>query len=62
MIKPLTHIATLSVEKFMTEYWHLKPYLFRQAFPDFEPLCDFDTIADMIRLFGREVIPAFTAN
>ena len=47
MIKPLTHIATLSVEKFMTEYWHLKPYLFRQAFPDFEPLCDFDTIAEM---------------
>jgi hypothetical protein len=25
-------------------------------------LGDFDTIADMIRLFGREVIPAFTAN
>ncbi|EDM83558.1 MULTISPECIES: cupin domain-containing protein [unclassified Limnobacter] len=47
MIKPLTHIANLSVEKFMTEHWHIKPYLFRQAFPNFEPLCDFDTIAEM---------------
>lgn len=31
----------------MTEHWHIKPFLFRQAFPNFEPLCDFDTIAEM---------------
>lgn len=47
MIKPLTHIANLPVEQFMTEHWHIKPFLFRQAFPNFEPLCDFDTIAEM---------------
>jgi 50S ribosomal protein L16 3-hydroxylase len=47
MIKPLTHVANLSTEQFMTEHWHLKPYLFRQACPNFEPLCDFDTIAEM---------------
>lgn len=47
MIKPLKQIADLSVEQFMREHWHKKPKLFRQAFPDFEPLCDFDTIAEM---------------
>lgn len=47
MIKPLTQIAELPVQKFMTEHWHLKPYLFRQAFPRFEPLCDLDIIAEM---------------
>jgi 50S ribosomal protein L16 3-hydroxylase len=43
MIKPLTHLANLPVEQFMTE----QPFLFRQVFPNFEPLCDFDTIAEM---------------
>jgi 50S ribosomal protein L16 3-hydroxylase len=47
MIKPLTHIAGISVEQFMKEDWHTKPRLFRQAFPDFEPLCDLETIAEM---------------
>lgn len=47
MIKPLKQIADLSVEQFMREHWHKKPKLFRQAFSDFEPLCDFDTIAEM---------------
>lgn len=47
MIKPLNHIADLTVEQFMTEHWHIKPYLFRQAFPNFEPICDLDTIAEM---------------
>lgn len=47
MIKPLSHIASLPVEQFMTENWHIKPRLFKQAFPDFQPLCDFDTIAEM---------------
>lgn len=47
MIKPLTHIADVSVEQFMKEDWHIRPRLFRQAFPGFEPLCDFDTIAEM---------------
>jgi 50S ribosomal protein L16 3-hydroxylase len=47
MIKPLTQIANLTTEQFMTEHWHVKPFLFRQAFPNFEPLCDLDTIAEM---------------
>lgn len=47
MIKTLTHIADISVEQFMKEDWHTRPRLFRQAFPGFEPLCDFDTIAEM---------------
>lgn len=47
MIKPLTHIASVPVEQFMKEDWHIKPRLFKQAFPQFEPLCDVDTIAEM---------------
>ena len=47
MIKPLTHIAGVPVDQFMKEDWHIKPRLFKQAFPQFEPLCDVDTIAEM---------------
>ena len=47
MNTPLSRIAHLSTQQFMDEYWHIKPCLFRQAFPDFEPLCDIETIAEM---------------
>ncbi|HEY1058972.1 MAG TPA: cupin domain-containing protein [Limnobacter sp.] len=43
----LTHLSGLPVETFMNEDWHVRPRLFRAAFPDFEPLCDLDTIAEM---------------
>lgn len=47
MITPLTHLSGLPIEQFMKEDWHIRPRLFRQAFPDFEALCDLDTIAEM---------------
>jgi 50S ribosomal protein L16 3-hydroxylase len=47
MIKPLTHISDLPVSQFMLENWHIKPRFFPQAFPKFQALCDFDTIAEM---------------
>ena len=47
MIKPLTHLSGLPVEQFMQEDWHIKPRLFKQAFPNFEPLCDIETIEEM---------------
>lgn len=43
----LTQISGMPIEKFMTEYWHSKPYLFKKAFPKFEPICDIDTIHEM---------------
>ncbi len=47
MIEPLSHISGISIKQFMTEDWHIQPRLFKQAFPDFEPLCDLNTIAEM---------------
>ncbi|MCQ8897197.1 cupin domain-containing protein [Limnobacter humi] len=47
MIPALSHLSGLPVETFMNEDWHVRPRLFRAAFPDFEPLCDLDTIAEM---------------
>ncbi len=47
MITPFTHLGDLSVDQFMTGYWHKKPCLFRQAIAGFEPLCDLETIEEM---------------
>lgn len=47
MITPFTHLGDLSVDQFMTDCWHKKPRLFRQAIADFEPLCDLETIEEM---------------
>lgn len=47
MIKPLRSISGIDVAQFMREDWHIRPRLFRQAFANFEPLCDLDTIAEM---------------
>lgn len=43
----LQTLSGVPVDIFMREDWHVKPRLFRQAFPDFEPLCDIDTIFEM---------------
>ena len=32
----------------MEQDWHVKPRLFRNAFPDFEPICDIDTIFELV--------------
>ncbi len=38
--KPLTHLGTLSVRRFLREYWQRKPLLMRGAFPEFAPPVD----------------------
>ena len=47
MTNPLTHLGNLSVEQFMQEDWHIRPRLFKQVFPNFEPLCDIATLFEM---------------
>ncbi|HEX4844264.1 MAG TPA: cupin domain-containing protein [Limnobacter sp.] len=47
MIEPLRQISGVDVAQFMREDWHIRPRLFRQAFPMLQPLCDLETIADM---------------
>jgi 50S ribosomal protein L16 3-hydroxylase len=47
MTNTLTHIGQTPVQQFMQEDWHTRPRLFKQAFPNLEPLCDFETIFDM---------------
>jgi len=47
MITPFTHLGDLTVDQFMTNHWHKKPCLLRQAIADFEPLCDLETIEEM---------------
>lgn len=43
----LKTLAGYSVKTFMEEDWHVRPKVFRQAFPNFEPLCDIDTVFEM---------------
>ncbi|HEX4880533.1 MAG TPA: cupin domain-containing protein [Limnobacter sp.] len=47
MIEPLRQISGVDIAQFMRDDWHIRPRLFRQAFPAFEPLCDLETIAEM---------------
>lgn len=47
MITPLKKLADTPVEQFMTEDWHIRPRLFRQAIPGFEAVCDLDTVFEM---------------
>lgn len=43
----LKTLAGYSIKTFMEEDWHIRPKVFRQAFPHFEPLCDIDTIFEI---------------
>lgn len=40
-------LGDLSAEKFLRDYWQKKPLLIRNAFPDFEPPVDADTLAGL---------------
>ena len=44
---PLSHLGDISIETFIAEYWHKKPLLIRQAFPDFEAPVTPDELAGL---------------
>lgn len=47
MSPALQKISGVAIDDFMQKDWHIKPRLFKAAFPQFEPLCDIDTIFDL---------------
>ncbi len=46
-ILPLSHLGDMPIETFIAEYWHKKPLLIRQAFPDFQPPVSADELAGL---------------
>ena len=46
-MKKTAVLGGLTPKKFMAEYWHKKPCLIRQAFPDFLPLLSRDTLFEL---------------
>ncbi|BBB60635.1 hypothetical protein UNDKW_2362 [Undibacterium sp. KW1] len=48
---PLPLLGGITAEEFLSEYWHKKPLLIRQAIPDFQPLIP---KADLFDMAGRD--------
>lgn len=48
---PLPLLGGISAEEFLSEYWHKKPLLIRQAIPGFQPLL---SKADLFDMAGRD--------
>lgn len=48
-MKKLALLGGLTPQQFLSEYWHKKPLLIRQAIPGFEPIFTREQLADMSR-------------
>jgi 50S ribosomal protein L16 3-hydroxylase len=46
-MKKLTLLGDLTPAQFLSEYWHKKPLLIRQAIPDFKPLLSAEALFEM---------------
>lgn len=47
MTTQLLKLADTPVDQFMQEDWHIRPRLFKNAIPDFEAVCDLETVFEM---------------
>lgn len=45
--RPLTRLGNMPVEQFIAQYWHKKPLLIRNAFPDMAPIVPADELAGL---------------